>query len=292
MYLSVFYIILLRGPRCRTMNKLDCCCFRTLEVKSRWTNEAGIKCKVFGVKGLFRPWRQATNGTGTICAEPGENVKYLQPSLKVRYTFILLFHNSFFMSTFWRPCDMNAICKCICVYIQILMLFRYGMVTKAWVRLEQPERSLGVKTMNRKQTRTNHDSSCFLFESLIFLLYISAVRISFKKKIKISTQKRINHTDRKILYHTIVFMIWFRPFLFQFLCLFCYYSYTDFCLTILILCYIYTRRQTNVSSNVDKIVYLKDFLYSTLLLYNSRPESKKSETKHNQSAGCLLLYIF
>jgi hypothetical protein len=83
------------------------------------------------------------------------------------------------MSTFWRPCDMNAICKCICVYIQILMLFRYGMVTKAWVRLEQPERSLGVKTMNRKQTRTNHDSSCFLFESLIFLLYISAVRISF-----------------------------------------------------------------------------------------------------------------
>ena len=63
--------------------KLDCCCFRTLEVKNRWTNEAGIKCKVFGVKGLFRPWRQDTNGTGTICAEPGENVKYLQPSLKV-----------------------------------------------------------------------------------------------------------------------------------------------------------------------------------------------------------------
>jgi hypothetical protein len=101
----------------------------------------------------------------------------------------------------------------------------------------------------------------------------------FKKKIKISTQKRINHTDRKILYHTIVFMIWFRPFLFQFLCLFCYYSYTDFCLTILILCYIYTRRQTNVSSNVDKIVYLKDFLYSTLLLYNSRPRKQKIRNK-------------
>lgn len=195
--------------------KLDCCCFRTLEVKSRWTNEAGIKCKVFGVKGLFRPWRQATNGTGTICAEPGENVKYLQPSLKVWYTFILLFHNSFFMSTFWRPCDMNAICKCICVYIQILMLFRYGMVTKAWVRLEQPERSLGVKTLNRKQKRTNHDSSCFLFESLIFLLYILALpSISFKKKENF--QRKSASTIQTEKYCIILLYLWFDFALFYF----------------------------------------------------------------------------
>jgi hypothetical protein len=69
----------------------------------------------------------------------GASVKYPQPSLKVRP-----FSEICYTSTLY--------CKVLVIFTQILytlMLFRYGMVTKAWIRLEQPERSLGLKNLNR-----------------------------------------------------------------------------------------------------------------------------------------------
>lgn len=87
------------------------------------TREAGISCKASGAKGLCQPWRPDTSGTGTICAVLGASVKYPQPSLKVR--------------PFSEICYFNfsaKLCKVLVRFTQIiytLMLFRYGMVTKA-----------------------------------------------------------------------------------------------------------------------------------------------------------------
>lgn len=85
------------------------------------TREAGISCKASGAKGLCQPWRPDTSGTGTICAVLGASVKYPQPSLKVRP-----FSEICYTSTLY--------CKVLVIFTQILytlMLFRYGMVTKA-----------------------------------------------------------------------------------------------------------------------------------------------------------------